>query len=481
MTDSRTPTGPSPLEFPERPVDVSQDRIQVLEPHQTARAVPMQPRGLAIGRAPDNDIVLDYPEVSEHHARIEFDGTHYLVLDLNSTNGTYLADARLPAGVPVIWPAATGLRIGEVWLHALRANAEAAEPADTEAQAPPQIKGSAIDPDLVHFSPAKRIGLFTELSQLSIAPGKSVTLSIVVLNLGATADHVTLSVTGIPANWLAAPAPTLHLLPNTQQEVKLTLHPPGSPQSHAGRYPVTIQVASHSAPSEVAETKLTLTVLAFSAFTSDLRPQSIPANEMAQVTIQNQGNTQETFALTWEDPANELAFDLPPNQIPIAEGQTAVAEFRAAPRVRRIIGGEQAYPFTVLVSSPSGETQTHTGEVVSSAMIPAWLPPLLLVMCLLLGAAAALIYSDYNSRLASATQAALANQTAVVLAADPDGDRLSNADESRLGTDPLKPDSDGDGLPDGDEITWGTNPLVADTDGDTIPDGREVLELRTSP
>ncbi|WP_367872869.1 hypothetical protein [Luteolibacter sp. Populi] len=42
--------------------------------------------------------------------------------------------------------------------------------------------------------------------------------------------------------------------------------------------------------------------------------------------------------------------------------------------------------------------------------------------------------------------------------ADPDGDGLSNEQESARGTKPNDPDSDGDGVPDGDEDEQGTNP-----------------------
>jgi hypothetical protein len=41
-----------------------------------------------IGRAADNDIVLEVPEVSRHHARLEFHDGTFEIVDLESTNGT---------------------------------------------------------------------------------------------------------------------------------------------------------------------------------------------------------------------------------------------------------------------------------------------------------------------------------------------------------------------------------------------------------
>lgn len=45
---------------------------------------------VSIGRLPDNMIVIDNPAVSGRHARVFRDGNHYVVEDLQSTNGTFV-------------------------------------------------------------------------------------------------------------------------------------------------------------------------------------------------------------------------------------------------------------------------------------------------------------------------------------------------------------------------------------------------------
>ncbi|WP_025321338.1 carboxypeptidase regulatory-like domain-containing protein [Deferrisoma camini] len=59
---------------------------------------------------------------------------------------------------------------------------------------------------------------------------------------------------------------------------------------------------------------------------------------------------------------------------------------------------------------------------------------------------------------------------------DADGDGLSAARESELGTSDTDPDSDDDGLTDSAEVERGTNPLAADSDGDGLSDGTEVAQ-----
>jgi pSer/pThr/pTyr-binding forkhead associated (FHA) protein len=48
-----------------------------------------------IGRLPDNALVIDNPAVSSHHACVFRDGDHFVVEDLESTNGTFVNEERI--------------------------------------------------------------------------------------------------------------------------------------------------------------------------------------------------------------------------------------------------------------------------------------------------------------------------------------------------------------------------------------------------
>ena len=45
---------------------------------------------VTIGREAGNDIVLEDPQVSRHHARLTLQGGGYVVEDLGSTNGSFI-------------------------------------------------------------------------------------------------------------------------------------------------------------------------------------------------------------------------------------------------------------------------------------------------------------------------------------------------------------------------------------------------------
>ncbi len=76
--------------------------------------------------------------------------------------------------------------------------------------------------------------------------------------------------------------------------------------------------------------------------------------------------------------------------------------------------------------------------------------------------------SDAGIKAEAAADPLIVEDTGTVIAADAapeasgadsDNDRLADADEAAVGTDPTTPDADGDGYYDGDEVNLGTDPL----------------------
>ncbi|TMF79982.1 MAG: FHA domain-containing protein, partial [Chloroflexi bacterium] len=47
-------------------------------------------QALRLGRSPDNDVIVRDPATSGHHARLERRGDEFWVVDLGSTNGTFV-------------------------------------------------------------------------------------------------------------------------------------------------------------------------------------------------------------------------------------------------------------------------------------------------------------------------------------------------------------------------------------------------------
>ncbi len=73
----------------------------------------LRPASLSIGRAPDNQLVVNDPKSSSHHAEIRPEGQGYSVIDLGSTNGTFINEQRIQPHIPHLLAAGDRVRIGD--------------------------------------------------------------------------------------------------------------------------------------------------------------------------------------------------------------------------------------------------------------------------------------------------------------------------------------------------------------------------------
>lgn len=89
----------------------------------------VKPTGLKIGRTAPADIVISEPSVSREHCVVEMAAGKLRVLDLNSTNGTYIDNKRI--GRAEILGIGSILRVGNVsFEHVVRTRAEVEENRD---------------------------------------------------------------------------------------------------------------------------------------------------------------------------------------------------------------------------------------------------------------------------------------------------------------------------------------------------------------
>ena len=141
--------GNSVLQEFDAPSDVSADRIQIMGPDKSTKSVAMQGTEMTVGRGSENDITLDSSKVSRGHAKITFDGAQYQIIDMNSTNGTFLGNTKLLPGVPELWTPEKSLRIGDFYLRLTRPERSGTE---FEGTAIYKSDGTMVDPTSIRTS-----------------------------------------------------------------------------------------------------------------------------------------------------------------------------------------------------------------------------------------------------------------------------------------------------------------------------------------
>lgn len=94
--------------------------------HTTLKEFPLSLGVMSIGRLPDNDITIDNPAVSGHHAVVYWQDDQFILEDKGSFNGTYINDERVTRRV---------LRDGDVFLVGKHTLTFKAEPGQSVAPA----------------------------------------------------------------------------------------------------------------------------------------------------------------------------------------------------------------------------------------------------------------------------------------------------------------------------------------------------------
>jgi len=70
-------------------------KLSLMFENKLMKEVPIGSRPVTIGRSPDNDLPVDNLAVSNHHARVYYEGSRLVVEDLDSLNGTFVNDLRV--------------------------------------------------------------------------------------------------------------------------------------------------------------------------------------------------------------------------------------------------------------------------------------------------------------------------------------------------------------------------------------------------
>ncbi|MDD5747495.1 MAG: DUF3662 and FHA domain-containing protein [Actinomycetota bacterium] len=69
--------------------------LELLDKNDASPLFVLTEDAVSVGRSPENEIVLPDPNVSRVHAKIEHEQGTYFVVDLDSTNGTFVNDKRV--------------------------------------------------------------------------------------------------------------------------------------------------------------------------------------------------------------------------------------------------------------------------------------------------------------------------------------------------------------------------------------------------
>lgn len=461
------------------------DLLMIRYKNQQLDPLPIRQDIITIGRDATNHVALQGTkgEVSRSHARIERnpEGGYYIV-DLGSTNGTYLGREKLIPKQPRYWDPDKSVRIGDYWLkldlmrNRNRSGALRQQPGRTQQHAPSQPPL-----DSMVAAESDHIQVTTNQSHVIVEAGSFGDIMLTILNRSKFVDHYALTVEGLPPDWVVLPDKQVKLLPEKQDAISVRLHPPRLSSSRAGQHRFLLRIASVKYANVFTTIPGILEINPFYQFQASIQPRLVNAYEQPVITITNEGNITDYYTLTATDNQYALMFELPDEPVPVEPGQTVDISIGVAPRKAPLVGSARVQPFDVTVS---GKGQLGSMKQLSAALqVQPPIPRIAIGIAGILGllgcigltlGLVGLLGARGNAQQANATATAQVELTRA-LDQDSDGDGLSDTVEREMLLDPNNSDTDGDGISDGEEVrSLGTDPKKRDTDGDSLLDGDEV-------
>ena len=201
---------------------------------------------------------------------------------------------------------------------------------------------------------------------ISVEPGATTPVSIVVINKTDEHDRYELEIEGVDPEWTAVPVPVFGVDANETRTERIFLKPSRTSESLAGNYPFVVRIRSLIS-GEAKTVQAVLEVKPFNHVTMEIAPKkgSYSAwrkrNNFVAVVV-NLGNSEHTMQLIGNDPEDSCAYEFETEQVTVAPGQQREVEFVATPTSRPLFAGSRLIGFSVTargVDHPSVATSAQ--------------------------------------------------------------------------------------------------------------------------
>jgi halocyanin-like protein len=342
------------------------DRLIVARQDATPQTHNLEKPAVTIGRREDNDVVLPAAEVSGQHARLEQTERGWQVVDLDSTNGTYLDDDRLLPNVPETWEAGQDLRIGPYflqWQAATVPEAPGGRSAYRATEIPPEASQAQ--------SAGGTLSIIINPENVTVAPGTRTEVQVALINYGNTVEQFGLEMEGLPVEWITVPQEPVGLMPGERADLSVSLHPPQDSQARAGEHSFRLIARALADDGEEAVTSGTLVVDPFHRFTAEIAPAHVSHGDTVQVSIRNEGNDEAQYTVRGQDPAQAILFD-EQHTVTVAPGEEATVPLTLTAKEQPRVGRAQTLPFAVEVGAGDGLAFGPAAVAVSTGTTVTW-------------------------------------------------------------------------------------------------------------
>lgn len=337
------------------------DQLLIYHAGEAPRVMGMGQDAIRVGRGQENDVMLPEKGVSRNHVRIERAADGWQVIDLGSTNGSYLDKLRLTPHLAAAWPPNQELRVGAYSLQWQKAVA-------LPVLDPPAEGGAERERPPI-TSPGE-IELLIDPTAAPIEPGDRLNVQCMLINRGPVVEHVSLRVEGLPDDWVSFSDQLVRLMPGGRGFVRVSVEMPRHHSARSGPRPFDVLATPLSNREAAVRATCDLSIDPFEALQVALDPLQVRNSGRFQVTVQNDGNQTGRYVLRAGgdvervrcEPA-ETALELPPGRQQAVDVQVEAVH-------RPLLGRPQSMPVQMALWQGDQLAQALTGALEIRPRIP---------------------------------------------------------------------------------------------------------------
>lgn len=329
------------------------DKLHITENGKEAQTRSLGQAAYTIGRLPDNDIVLPEDSVSSRHARLERHTSGWQIIDLQSTNGTYLNQQKLQPASPQNWAPHTPLFIGPytlLWQPVPVPGEVASTPPASQPTAQTQ---------------STNLGDITlEPISVQLAPGETREIVVNAVNEARHVEQYSIEIDGLPESWVTFAQTRVQLMPDLQKTAfKFQIRVPQQGVT-AKTYPYRLVLRSVADQREEGCAYGNVLVSPVPDYKAVLKPPTIKNRGNCQVVIHNQGNASADYLVSGYSDSPAVRFDKSTQVVSVPAGQEERVVL-AVSATKRPFTGKKAEPhsFNVAVVSSQGDGQNPGGKL----------------------------------------------------------------------------------------------------------------------
>lgn len=349
--------------------------IDLVDPQgNVRRSLLLSERGVTIGSAPGNLLVLEGSSVARSHVRIDWDGQSAAVQNLATRRSTTYEGTPLQANDLRVWQPGDVLQVGDYRLRLrIGGAASESEPGSSASQVTTPL--SAITASAADMNGSLDLRLDSGYDLLELTPDQMVAVKLTLNNRGSSPESVLISVDGPAAAWVRTPPTPIQVRPMGSAPVMLPVTVPRKPENRAGEYEVVIRARGQNNPANTSSVIGRWTVLPFMDARLELRPPTMKLrgtnSALYTVALRNLGNVSMPFEMRVSDDQQQLEFAPNISSGVVEPGVTDERKVEVLP-LRQPDDKEQTYNVRVQALA-NGQTYADTSTLIQRrGGIPPW-------------------------------------------------------------------------------------------------------------